>query len=110
MSSLEDSFNLHCCDRRVTDTEAATTVTQHWILLVKSVDTLCDRRCAHADLLREILLLSGIHGADEFVKRRIQKANGGRATFERLENPNEVFLHEDLDFLECLSSAGIVIS
>ena len=82
MSSLEDSLNLHCGDSRIADPKAATAMTKHWVLLVKSVDTLGNGRSAHADLLGEILLLSGIHRADEFVKRWIQKTDGGRAAFE----------------------------
>ena len=82
VSSLKDRLDLHGCDRRVANTEAAPPVPEHRILFVQRVDTLGDRRRAHADLLGEILLLSSIHGADKFVKRRIQKTNGGRATFE----------------------------
>ncbi len=82
VSRLEDSLNLHRGDSRIADAETATTVTEHWILLVKSVDPLGDRRSAHTDLLGKILLLSGVHGADEFVKRWVQKTNGGWTTFE----------------------------
>ena len=57
-------------------------MTKHWVLFVKSVNTLGDGWSAHANLLGEILLLSGIHRSDELVKRWIQKTDGGRAAFE----------------------------
>ena len=80
--SFEDGLDLHCGNSRVADAETATTVTKHWVLFVKSVNTLGDSGSAHTNLLGEILLLSSIHGADELVKWWVQKTDGRGAAFK----------------------------
>ena len=86
---FEDRAGLHLGDLRVGDTEAATTMTQHRIRFMEAVYTLHDGFDFHADAASEVhLLLLGV--GQEFMKRRIEEADGGREAFQRLENAGEV--------------------
>ena len=80
--SFKDSLDLSSSDSRVADAETATAVTEHRVLFVKIVNPFRDGWCAHSNLFGKVLLLNGIHSADEFVKWWIEEADRCGATCE----------------------------
>ena len=88
--SFDDRLSLHFAEDRVGDAQAATAMTQHRVELVQLGDAFLD--LGQWNLHFGCHLLHVCFGVrQEFVKWRIQQANGNRQAVHRLEDAFEVF-------------------
>ncbi len=90
-SCTEDGASLHGCDLRECDTETATTMTEHWVVLCQRIHTLLDFLYAYAHFLSHGLLTCQIVRY-ELVERWVEQADVHVATIHSLEDAVEVSL------------------
>ena len=87
---FEDGAGLHSGDFRVGDAETAATVAEHGVKLMQSGDAGLHFFNGDAHFLRKVGL-SGFFMRNEFVKGRVEKADGRRQAFEGFKDAGEVF-------------------
>ena len=91
-SRAGNRLNLHLVDFRISDCEAASAVSEHRVVLVKGGNLRDEGSFVHAKLCRKGSCSSVALRLNELVERRVEEADGDRASFHRLDDFVEVLL------------------
>ena len=86
---FDDRANLHLKYFRIRDGQTATSMAQHRIRFMELFDASNHNFNFHSDFLGQLFLLGPLM-RKEFMKRRIDEANGDRQTLHRLEDADEI--------------------
>ena len=105
---FKNRSGLHSRNLRVDNPETATTVPEHRVFLMESLDATLDRCGGDLDLFGKSLDLGRRHGADELMKRRIEEANGSGTSLESTEDSHEVLFLVGEEFPEGLGATCII--
>ena len=86
---FNNGANLHLGDFGINDAEAATAQTEHRVEFMQFLDPLFDLFHRHVHFLRQILL-GGVFVRQEFMQRRVERADGCWQAFQFTENSHEI--------------------
>jgi hypothetical protein len=106
---FEDGAGLHGGDFRIGDAETAATVAEHGVELMQSGDAGLHFFNGDAHFLRKVGL-SGVFMRNEFVKGRVEKADGRRQAFEGFKDAGEVLTLIRKQLREGFFAVGDVVS
>ena len=100
-SCTQDSTSLHLSDARISVTQTATTVTQHWVVFAEAFNTLLDIFNSYAHSLSHFFLTLQIVWY-EFVERWVKQTYVYWMTVHSTEDTLEVFLLDRKQLSQCL--------